>query len=342
MPALENPFTPSFGEVPAHLAGRKHIVEEVSRAFASAKRRPELTTIFSGARGTGKTTLLSLLSDRAAHEGWVVVSVTSMPGMLEDIEIRARRDAGHLLAPASELRVASVGIPQVIDVEFEQGGLKASNWRSRMDAMLNDLEEHGSGLLITVDEVDASLDEMVQLAAVYQHFVREGRRAALLMAGLPSEVSALLSDKTVSFLRRAQVMQLGRIDDYEIEDALRKTIQEGGRSVETAALGGAVQAIDGFPFMMQLVGFRAWDVRPQADEITAADFDVAIDVARKEMDARILGATYRDLSAADIKFVEAMAADEGDSAIADLVERLGWSSSQVAQYRRRLIEAGVI
>lgn len=44
----ENPFTPSFGEIPAHLAGRKDIVEEITRAFESALRRPELTTILSG------------------------------------------------------------------------------------------------------------------------------------------------------------------------------------------------------------------------------------------------------------------------------------------------------
>lgn len=342
MPVLENPFTPSFGEVPAHLAGRKEAVRDVSRALKSLKRRPELSTIFSGARGTGKTTLLSLLSDEALREGWVVASVTAMPGMLEDIEIRTRRDADHLLRDSDGPRVSSIGIPQVVDVEFAERQEMASNWRSRMDDILDDLAESGAGLLITVDELDAELDEMIQLAAVYQHFVREGRRVALLMAGLPSEVSALLSDKTVSFLRRAQIMQLGRIDDAEIADALAKTIREGGRSVDLLALDRAVEAIDGFPFMMQLVGFRAWDARLEADEITAADFDFAISVARREMANRILDATYKDLSAGDIKFVESMAADEGDSTIADLVARLGWSSSQVAQYRRRLLEAGVI
>lgn len=44
-------------------------------------------------------------------------------------------------------------------------------------------------MLFTVDEVDPTLDEMVQLAAFYQHFVREGRKVALLMAGLPHNIS---------------------------------------------------------------------------------------------------------------------------------------------------------
>ena len=58
-------------------------------------------------------------------------------------------------------------------------------------------------MLFTVDEVDPTLDEMVQLAAFYQHFVREGRKVALLMAGLPHNISSLLNNKTVSFLRRS-------------------------------------------------------------------------------------------------------------------------------------------
>lgn len=342
MTCLENPFTPSFGEVPAHLAGRAQIVADTERALTSSKRRPELTTIFSGARGTGKTTLLSLLADRAAARGWIVASVTSMRGMLEDIEIRIRRSAKHLVNEASDVRIASIGIPRVLDIELARQNLETSNWRARMDEMLDSLDEYQAGVLITVDEVDASLDEMIQLAAVYQHFVREGRRVALLMAGLPNEVSNLLNDKTVSFLRRAQIVQLGRINDYEIEDALVKTIVEGGRTVDSSSLGSAVKAVDGFPFMLQLVGYRAWDAREAEDEITAADFDVAVNLARKEMDNRILGATYKELSEGDIKFVEAMALDEGDSAVADLCRRLGWSSSQVAQYRRRMLEAGVI
>lgn len=55
----ENPFTPSFGEIPVYLAGRREIIDACSRAFLSERRRPELTTLFSGARGTGKTALLS-------------------------------------------------------------------------------------------------------------------------------------------------------------------------------------------------------------------------------------------------------------------------------------------
>jgi hypothetical protein len=322
MTTRENPFTPTFGEIPTQLAGRQTIIESTSRAFNATRRRPELTTILSGARGTGKTTLLSLITQRAAQAGWLTVSTTAMPGMLDDIEVQTLKAGAHLLdQPASAA---------------------PSNWRSRMSDALDALAQHNTGLLITVDEVDATLDEMIQLAAIYQHFVREDRKVALIMAGLPSRVSALVTDKTVSFLRRAQIVHLGRIDDFEIESALRKTIEQAGRSTSSANLKRATQAIDGFPFLLQLIGFRAWDEHPNRATITAEDFEHGITLAREEMRSRIFEATYRELSPADITFLEAMLEDQDESRISDITERLQWSTSQVAQYRRRLIEAGII
>lgn len=39
------------------------------------------------------------------------------------------------------------------------------NWRSRMNALFKGFDQYGIGLLITVDEVSASLDEMISFAA---------------------------------------------------------------------------------------------------------------------------------------------------------------------------------
>lgn len=338
----ENPFTPSFGEVPAHLAGRKLVIDDLVRAFNSKQRKPELTTIISGARGTGKTTLLTLLAHKAEEHGWIAASTTALPGMLEDIEIRIRKQAAHLVNSESGPTLAGIGIPQVVDIRFEEKSPSVGNWRSRIESLLDQLEACGTGVVITVDEVDVELDEMVQLAAVYQHFVREGRKVALLMAGLPHHISALLSNKTVSFLRRAQTAQLGRIADFEIEDALRKTIRENGREADSEGLELAVNAIGGFPFLMQLVGYRSWNINPESERITSDDFRRGVELARKELRERVLEATFRELSPEDVRFASAMLEDERESRIADLVARLDRSSAQVAQYRKRLIEAGVI
>lgn len=338
---LENPFTPSFGEVPAHLAGRKQIVDDLLRAFSSERRRPELTTLLSGARGTGKTTLLSLLAAKAESLGWAVVDTTALPGMLEDIEIGARRNASHLLKPATR-KVAGFEISPLGGMQLEPAEKPRDNWRFRITDLLDQLEAAGSGLLVTVDEVDPALPDMVELVAVYQHLIREGRKVALLMAGLPHNISALLNDKTVSFLRRAQLFRLGRIADYDVEAALVKTVVEQGRSIDEPALAYAVDQISGFPFMLQLVGYRSWDINPSSSVISIDDVTAGAAQAKCEMDDRILGATYRELSAGDLEFLAAMLEDGDASRISDIVTRLGKSDSSVSQFRRRLIDAGVI
>ena len=70
-------------------------------------------------------------------------------------------------------------------------------------------------------QLDPNLEELIDFSATFQHFVREDRKVALFMAGLPGNVSALLSDKSVSFLRRAAQHQRGRIEDADITDAFR-------------------------------------------------------------------------------------------------------------------------
>lgn len=246
MEYLENPFTPSFGEVPAHLAGRQQIIRDLDRAFLSQRRRPELTSIFSGARGTGKTALMSSLATMAESHGWIAVKTTALPGMLEEIEFGAKRAAGHLIDPSKNFEVTGLGIAPLGSIEVNRVH-DASTWRYRMSDIIDQLNEAGTGLLVTVDEVDPTLDEMIQLAATYQHFVTDGKRVALLMAGLPNNVSTLLNHKTVSFLRRAQQYHLGRIADYDVREALIRTIQENDRLADAEGIDRAVRSISGFP-----------------------------------------------------------------------------------------------
>lgn len=338
----ENPFTPSFGEVPAHVAGRKQMLADISAAFAKKTRSPGLTCLFSGARGMGKTTLLSLLAHRAEGAGWIAVDATALPGMLDDLEIGIREKAQHLLAKKPAAKLSSVEVAGVGALSFAEGAKEKSNWRSRVSGILGELAETETGLLLTVDEVNPSLPELVELVAVYQHFIREGRKVALLMAGLPGKISSLLNDETVSFLRRAQQFSLTRIEDFDVEEALRMTIEENGRTADARGIELAVQAIAGFPFLLQLVGYRSWNMRSVEEKISAQDFKGGIEAARREMQARILDATYRELSEGDRKFAAAMLEDEGKSRVSDLAKRLGWSAAQTSQYRKRLIDAGVV
>lgn len=170
----KNPFTPTFGSVPPFLAGREHILRDINRGFINGPGDPNLSTIFTGARGTGKTALLSLLSETALEHGWIAANVSAMPGMLEDIIERTKEAAdSYLSQPHARINGVQIG-PVGIDWTYAQEA--QGNWRTRMNGIFKQLEKHDIGLLITIDEVTVDLEEMLQFASVYQHFVREKKK----------------------------------------------------------------------------------------------------------------------------------------------------------------------
>ena len=337
----ENPFTPTFGEIPLHMAGRESILGELSLAFKQTSRHPNLTTAITGARGTGKTALLSAASASAESRGWVVVRTVALPGMLEDILISTRKASEHLISSDPKKRLSGVEVGQTLSVQWENEE-ELSNWRSNMSDVLDKLAAHDTGLLITVDEVQPKLTEMVRLAAIYQLFVTEGRKVALLMAGLPHNILQMENDKTVSFLCRAQKHQLGRIPDYDVEDAMRRTIEESGRTISQAALRGAVAAADGFAYMMQLVGFRVWNQHPNNKEITMTDVESGINLATLEFTDRIVKTTYDALSKGDRRFLQVMASSDAGLTTPEIAKALKKTNSYATQYKNRLLGQGVI
>ena len=49
---------------------------------------------------------------------------------------------------------------------------------------------------------------------------------------VPCEVLSLLNSRSVSFLRRLTQYELGKIDDYEIEYAFMKTVEDSGKEIQ--------------------------------------------------------------------------------------------------------------
>ncbi len=338
----KNPFTPTFGRVPVLMTGRDDIIREMEQAFENGPGDPNLSTILTGARGTGKTALLLHLSRIAAAHGWIAVNVAAIPGMLEDILDQTHEAAAQFLSTTDNARLKGLTVGQLFSLEWDNPQQSPGNWRTQMSRMLSGLNEQGIGLLITVDEINPSLDEMIQLASVYQHFVGEERKVGLLLAGLPGKVTSLLRDESVSFLRRANRYALGRIPDEDVAAGLRITAEEGGRSVDAEALDIAVEASGGFPYLMQLVGFQSWAQNPHGGAITEDDIRRGAAQAQRNFSERVLDATFYDLSPNDVRFLQAMLADKAESRLSDIAERMGEASNYTSTYKRRLIEQGII
>lgn len=338
---MPNPFTPNFGQVPYAVVGRDEIIEEVAHGFDNAPGDPALTSLLIGARGTGKTALLTLLSSIASSQGWVTVSVPCAPDMLENIIQGAAQAAQHLINTNKKAHLTGFGIGQLLTAEWEVP-TQEQTWFLRLRNLIDLLEEQGVGLLITIDEIDPSFDELVQFASYYQLLLRENRKVSLLMAGLPDKVTALLGAGPVSFLRRASQYRLSSVAEGDIRYALQQTAESSHKVFAEGALDLAVSACNGFPYMIQLVGYRSWQAGEDLDCLGEKQVEKGIRRAQSDMESRVLRSTLDELSDKDLAFLEAMLEDEKFSAVSDVAERMGQSASYVSQYRRRLIDRGVI
>ena len=336
-----NPFTPAFGKVPAVMAGREGIISDMIDAFEGNGSSPDLCSIFTGARGTGKTALLTYLGYRAEQAGWIVAETVAGNGMLDDLLQRIQDSAKHLADTQPGPQINSIGAARLGSISWDNSTTQP-NWRTKITRILEQLETTDTGIVFSVDEVDGSLDEMIELVSVYQLLTRENRKVALLMAGLPFNVSALLSGKSTSFLRRAARHELGSIPSYEVKEALRLTVQEGGKEIEAEALNKATDAIRGFPFMFQLVGYRSWNAARESKVIDQKAVENGVEIAKEELAARVYDATYAELSKGDLEFLKAMNPGDRTTTRAEIMKRTGRTGNWASTYRRRLLEAGIL
>ncbi|MDR0627748.1 MAG: ATP-binding protein [Bifidobacteriaceae bacterium] len=335
-----NPFTPTFGHEPRVLAGRGRLISDIVEGLENGPGDPNRSTILIGPLGSGKTVLLDRIAKEVAPNGWITASVTCHPGMLIELTEQVRLAGSEHLPSASTKRLSGLSI-KGFSYTSERLPQVEPTWRSQITELIETLNSKGIGLLLLVDEINAAEPELIQLVVVYQHLVRESRNAALIMAGLPGKVMQLFHHQTVSFLRRAFQHRLDAISAPEAEVAIDQTVRQAGKTIEADALRQAAADSAGFPFLIQLIGFHAWRQASGA-MITLEHVLIAAKLATADMDRMILETTVLELSRRELEFVRAMAQDDPDSLTADIAARMAVSLNSAAQYRRRLIQRGVI
>ena len=344
---MPNPFRPTFGVTPPLLAGRDAEILAFGDALDAGPGAPGRATLYTGLRGIGKTVMLNEAETQARQRGWVVVSETAVPGLVD------RLTAHRLSETAAQLEMASTGRKvTAVALPFHLGGITwqpptvedRPDLRAQLSALTDYLADHGTGLLLTVDELHrADRAGLRELAATVQHCFREERPIAFAGAGLPAAIADLLNDDVLTFLRRADRYHLGAVDPADVADALQTPLGTAGYTITDSALQIATAGTGGYPFLIQLIGFWICKLADTAaaliDETTAA---AGVHAARRRLGSLIHEPALRDLSHVDRTFLAAMAVDDGPSRMADVAARLAADANYASQYRLRLIAADMI
>lgn len=342
---MENPFRPTAGAEPPQLIGRAGVLDEFTYGLRIRSGAPGLLTIFTGARGIGKTVMLGEAEDLATENGWAVVSETATRGFLGRIGETMRHHGQALGEGSTGRRITGIGAAG-FSIRTELPPEQQATWRQLGQELLRLLDQQGTGLLITLDEIHgADRDELAQLAASVQHFIREGLPIALVFAGLPAAVSDLLNEGVATFLRRADRIDLHAVVVDEVEASFRDTFAALEHQLESAFIRQAAEATGGYPFLIQLVGYHLWKLAEALPRpLGAEDVHLAIESAHRRNTHVVINAALATTSAKDMDFLHAMAAadDDGPASTTDIGERLGDKPNTIGNYRARLLDAGLI
>lgn len=337
-------FRPSFGNRPDNLIGREPALQILSQCFDSYPGMRERAVLLTGQRGMGKTALLLEASDLAGSKGFVVVRTTCGVTMLNNILDGLQRAGNELLAqkkpPIKGFSAGALGFS--FGLTFTDEVRDLYGFKAKLDMICERLEEKDLGVAILVDEVRPNSEAMRQLATTYQELSGDGRNLAVVMAGLPAIVSALLEEETLTFLNRATKIKLGAISESSVRQYYSGAFRRARRNIDTSTLWNAAAATEGFPYLLQLIGYYSVSLTDEGAQITPEVLDEVLQLARADMNENVFLPMVRPLSRMDIAFLEAMAQDEGASRVSDIQRRLGVSQGSVQSYRKRLIEAGVV
>ena len=337
-------FRPSFGNRPDRIVGRDEVSQKLKECFQSFPGSRERAVLMTGQRGMGKTALLLEMADRAAAEGFVVARTTCGEAMLESIIDLLQRNGSRCIndkkAPIKGFSAGALGFS--FGLTFTEEARDSYGFRVKLEMICDRLAEAGKGVAILVDEVRSRSADMRLLATAYQELAGEEKNIFIVMAGLPAVISEVLEEDTLTFLNRASRLNLDPISLNSVKAYYASAFKRAGRTIDERLLDAAANATEGFPYLLQLIGYYLVEGTEEGALITEADLVRARALASADLDENVFKAMLKPLSRADISFLEAMSEDDGVTSVKDLEGRLGVSQGHVQSYRRRLIDAGVV
>jgi hypothetical protein len=356
-----NPFTPDWGAAPPALVGRDNVLDRATAAFAAGPADPWFTHAYFGERGVGKTVVLDELGTRAATRGWAVAhtSVRSGGFIAPLLEVELVEAARHLSrrprlewleGDTSWTAGAAIGGPPgpVARAERTRSVSRRLSDASAIEVALRSLGELAAskhvGVLITVDEVHAAEHPELSILSAAMQLVTKRRRlpVALVVAGLPN-LPERLTGPDLTFLERMSKAELGYLDPPVVRLALAGPLATNGAGIDEPALEGLVQASGGYPYLVQLLGYHAWEVAG-GRRVTEANAAAAIIGAGEQAAVNLFAPRWARLSPKEQRFVAAMAQlGDGPVPIGDIRRILGAATYEEVSYlRQRLIAKGIL
>jgi len=337
-----NPFNPNFGNVPSLFIDRKEMVDKVASGIRELSEAPYQTTLIYGIRGTGKTAFLNdVCSKFKDDKKWIVIYLTTNGNMLADLTeslIRKTKTSISKTVEALNLSISAYGVG--IKTSASDGKQEVS-YKNALEELLEKMQQKKMSLLIAVDEVSSDR-EVREFTSVYNVLKNQNLPVALIMTGLPGNISELQNDKVLTFLLRSFRVDLQPLNLMAVKYCYKKTFEGVGIKIDDVILTKITKMTGGYAYAFQLLGYLIWDA-VKDKKIDVHTVENVMDDYRLGLYRNVYAKVYGDLTAVEKEFVKAVAhGEEDDVTIGFITEELGKSKGYISSYRKRLLGEQII
>ena len=355
-PPASTPFSPHFGGTPNTLVGRDDLLGTLGSGLATGPNDKWYTTIIMGVRGSGKTTILNEIEDRAAADGWVVLSLDAgTPGLLDRIaQAMAQANRSYeSLELEGDARGRSVGKSLGVRLGPLEGKMEATDFfesptmglREHLVFLAHQAMKQGTSVLLTVDEMHG-IDrvEARRLSNDIQHITRRaGLPLAFVGAGLLEMKHTLMRDRKTTFFHRCEDYELPPLDVVDAMKGIAAPIEDAGGSISPDALNLAATAVKGSPYRLQVIGDAAWRLSDAPEtSIDTRIVEMAVTAADEVVEKNIGIPAWHDLSEREKSVVVSLASQSGASDAIKVARDVGISSRQASGLLIHLRDGGYV
>lgn len=324
---MQNPFNFTFGVKP-----KEYIINPQEDTILDNFMYEEPTEhayMITGVRGSGKTVMLSDISESLEKQGnWYVIDLNPARDFMQSLAAQLYdKDTIQNAMLKAKLDVSFFGL----GVEIQSGD-RITDIENAIEKMLRQAGKHQKKVLVTIDEASSS-EKMQIFCLAFQRYVRKKLPIYLVMTGLYNKIHNIKNMKDCTFLQRAPCITLEPLDLSAIAVKYKSVFQvDKDLAIELS------KATKGYAFAFQVLGKLYFDQRT----INTIQ-DIYLDY-----ESELIRYSYRkiwsEMSRKDKTLIMAMIQINDGNSVSkkELMEKTGESSAVINRYQSRLKEQGVI
>ncbi|MEX0381033.1 hypothetical protein AB3K25_03405 [Leuconostoc sp. MS02] len=324
---LNNPFNPTFDYNRDSFINDDYISQEIITATRNISSKWH-TTLITGMRGAGKTSLLTHVSLELKKQPHIVtVSVTSTPDLLNDVLLGVQ----DRVKQSPKIKGLSIKLPLLsADIDVAPQAI-AKTFKYDLEKILDYLNSQNMALVVLLDEVQNNTPHLDKLLDAFKSYRQ--LPAILIAAGLPSAIDTIMNGKASTYLLRANRVELMPLDVDVVRDSYLEKFKANQLSLADAEQ--MAKATGGYPYMYQLMGDYVW--RHVDEVVTSQDIKDAFIISQRLLFSNVYEKVLADLEPKDRELIIAIhEAGDFDVSTQALKDILGWNINVLSTYKAKL------